>query len=220
MIGVTPARAGGALVAHLSQNSGTDEVRQEEARESSAGRSPGQTGERSRTGARPLGPPRDLGESRPMEYHPPCQKWCEDGRKRENRARMRRVNGKSTPRGGKKAGKAEVWKRHGNQEKIEGNKPRVVENRKRDTEKKFQLVQNVRNAKVYANRTTKRGRKHKKMGERRKKNTLERERKKFRPRKSGKYRARGPRPKDQTAPVQACLAGRPNIWPVDFSDGR
>ena len=68
MIGVTPARAEGTLMARLSQNSKTNEVRREEARESPACRSLGRTGGRSRGGARPLGPSRDPGESRPMEY--------------------------------------------------------------------------------------------------------------------------------------------------------
>lgn len=96
---------------------------------------------------------------------------------------------KSQPREGRKmAGKVGVWKRHGNQEESEGNKPQKGGNSKGCTETKFQSVKNVRNAKEIANPTTKRALKSEKAEEGGGENDLEREGKSFRLERNEKNR--------------------------------
>ena len=83
---------------------------------------------------------------------------------------------KSTPGRVENGRKGRDVKRHGNQEKSEGNKPQKGGNGKRGTETKICSVENVRNAKKIANPTTKRAWNAKKRRKEGKKGSRERER--------------------------------------------
>mgnify|MGYP003702603801 CR=1 FL=1 len=93
---------------------------------------------------------------------------------------------KSQPREGRKsrsAVKAQISR------KTRGKQAPSGGNKKRDTETKFRSVQNVRNAKVFANRTTKWRLERKKTRKSKEENDLEREGEKFRARGSEENRA-------------------------------
>ena len=72
----------------------------------------------------------------------------------------------------------------------------MAANEKNNTEKKIHSIQNVRNAKVFANQTTKWRLERKKTRKSKEENDLEREGEKFRARGSEENRARSPILKD------------------------